>query len=432
MEFYKETRFKNSEIGDVPENWDVVRLGDISEFKRGFSYRSNQITKEKTKIRFITINDIEKEGGLKRNAEKIYIKDDVEISENFFLEQEDILIANTDMSKGFIIGAPLLIEIKENGKEKLVYSMDLTKLLIDKSRVYPKFLFYLLSSAPIRRIMKTFAQGTNVLHLNHNLATNLKIPLPPIEEQKAISEILSNTDEAIQKVDESIEKFEKLKKGLMNILLNGKVRIKVENGKIYFYKETKFKNSEIGEVPEDWEVVRLGEIVEIYDNKRVPLNEQEREKMKGPYPYCGANGILDYINNYIFDGEYILLAEDGGYWGKFENSAYIMNGKFWVNNHAHVLKALNGIAYNRFLMYILNFLDLTPYIVGSTRGKLNQKDMKNIKLPLPPIEEQKAIAEILSKIDKVIQLKKEKKEKLQNIKKYFMNNLLTGKVRIKL
>ncbi|MEO0119392.1 MAG: restriction endonuclease subunit S, partial [candidate division WOR-3 bacterium] len=72
------------------------------------------------------------------------------------------------------------------------------------------------------------------------------------------------------------------------------------------------KKTEIGEIPEDWEVVRLGKIVQIFDSKRIPLSEKERLNMKGEFPYCGANGIIDYINNYIFDGEYVLLAEDGG------------------------------------------------------------------------------------------------------------------------
>jgi len=186
-----------------------------------------------------------------------------------------------------------------------------------------------------------------------------------------------------------------------------------------------YKETPIGRIPEDWEVVRLGDVVEVHDSKRIPLNEQQRAKMKGKYPYCGANGILDYINDYIFDGEYILLAEDGGYWGKFEQSAYIMHGKFWVNNHAHVLKALDGIADNWFLMYVLNFLDLTPYIVGSTRGKLNQKDMKNIKIPLPPLPEQKKIAEILSTVDKAIEKVDEAIAKTERLKKGLMQELLT-------
>ena len=91
-----------------------------------------------------------------------------------------------------------------------------------------------------------------------------------------------------------------------------------------------YKQAPIGKIPKDWEVVRLGEIVEIHDSKRIPLSEMERSRRKGQYPYCGANGIIDYIDDYIFDGEFVLLAEDGGDYGKFGKSAYIMREKFWV------------------------------------------------------------------------------------------------------
>ena len=83
-----------------------------------------------------------------------------------------------------------------------------------------------------------------------------------------------------------------------------------------------YKMTELGPLPEEWDVVRLGEIIEIYDKNRIPLSSAERSKMQGSYPYCGANGIIDYVNDYIFEGEYLLLAEDGGFWYKYENTAY--------------------------------------------------------------------------------------------------------------
>ena len=150
--------------------------------------------------------------------------------------------------------------------------------------------------------------------------------------------------------------------------------------------------------PEYWEMMSLEDVTSIFDKKRVPLNESRRQQMQGEYPYCGANGVVDYVNDYIFDGEYVLLAEDGGYWGSFENSAYLMQGKFWVNNHAHILQAKQGVADNYFLVYQLNYLDIKPFISGTTRGKLNQGIMKGIPLALPPLPEQRAIAHILQTI----------------------------------
>ena len=104
--------------------------------------------------------------------------------------------------------------------------------------------------------------------------------------------------------------------------------------------DLKQKQTYIKNTPTDWRSTKLEHIVKILDNKRIPLSEIERGKRKGVYPYCGANGIIDYIDDYIFDGEFILLAEDGGDYGKFANTAYLMKGKFWVNNHAHILSVI--------------------------------------------------------------------------------------------
>jgi Restriction endonuclease S subunits len=186
-----------------------------------------------------------------------------------------------------------------------------------------------------------------------------------------------------------------------------------------------FKETELGPLPEEWEVVRLGEVVEIYDNRRVPLSENVRKNMKGIYPYCGANGIIDYINDYIFDGEYVLVAEDGGRYGKFENTAYIMNGKFWVNNHAHVLQAKDGISINTFILYWFIYADISQYVAGTTRQKLTLSVLKSIPLPLPSLEEQKAIAGILSTVQSAIEKTEKVINALKNLKKSMMKHLFT-------
>lgn len=182
---------------------------------------------------------------------------------------------------------------------------------------------------------------------------------------------------------------------------------------------------EIGEVPEGWEVKKLGDICENFDNKRIPLKAIERLKIKGEYPYCGANGIIDYISKYIFDGNYILLVEDGGEYERFKTKAYEMNCKFWANNHVHILKAKEGYD-QKYILYYLNFSNLNFYIVGTTRKKLNQEDMNKILVALPKnYAEQQKIAEILATVDEGIEVCGKRIEKLERYKKGMMQKLLT-------
>lgn len=152
-------------------------------------------------------------------------------------------------------------------------------------------------------------------------------------------------------------------------------------------------------LPNQWVEASLLDIADLHDSKRIPLNSSERERRKGIYPYYGANGIVDHVDDFIFDGDFVLLAEDGGNFDKPERGvAYEAKGRFWVNNHAHVLAASDGIP-NSFLCHLLNSIDWMPFVGGSTRLKLTQASMRKVRIALPPLPEQKRI---VAKIDNLI------------------------------
>lgn len=190
--------------------------------------------------------------------------------------------------------------------------------------------------------------------------------------------------------------------------------------------ENKIQHIDLISLPEDWCWITIEEATDNYDSKRVPLNGVEREKMKGAYPYCGANGIVDYINSYKFDGEYILIAEDGGYWGRNQSTSYIMNGKFWVNNHAHVLKSKDEeVLSNRFISFAINFMDYDQFISGDARGKLTKAVLNKLILPKPSPKEVANITYILSALQKVIQKQEEIIITARALKKSLLNKLFT-------
>ena len=162
-------------------------------------------------------------------------------------------------------------------------------------------------------------------------------------------------------------------------------------------------------------MARLCDVCEILDSKRVPITAKDRTP--GPYPYYGANGVQDYVADYIFDDELVLLAEDGGYFGSPDRPiAYRVSGKCWVNNHAHVLKPKACIDVD-YLCYSLMFRDVSDIVNGATRQKLTQADMREIEIPLLPLEKQTAVVAKIGKVFQLIALRKEQLAKLDQLVK---------------
>ena len=150
-----------------------------------------------------------------------------------------------------------------------------------------------------------------------------------------------------------------------------------------------------------WHSESFGDLTINFDSVRIPVKEADRQS--GPYPYYGASGVVDYTDNFLFDGEYLLIAEDGENL-RTRNTpiAFIVNGKFWVNNHAHIVTG-NDNADTRFLLYALLSLDISSYLTGSTMPKLTQGNLNNISLLVPPLPEQRRIAHVLGTLDDKIE-----------------------------
>ena len=151
----------------------------------------------------------------------------------------------------------------------------------------------------------------------------------------------------------------------------------------------------------NWTYKKLGEVANIHDTLRKPVTKKDRRA--GIYPYYGATGIQDYVDNYIFDGRYVLIGEDGAKWGANEQSAYIIEGKSWVNNHAHVLSFTSNVC-DSFVAYYLNYKDLDSFISGAIVRKLTQKSLISIPIPIPSLSEQESIVAELDAINHLIDL----------------------------
>ncbi len=173
---------------------------------------------------------------------------------------------------------------------------------------------------------------------------------------------------------------------------------------------------------EGWEYKKLGEVCEILDSRRKPITKNKRES--GTIPYYGATGLLDYVKDFIFDEKLVLLGEDGAKWDAGEKSAYIIEGKSWVNNHAHALRPKRNLLVDELLVYYLNFSNLLPYITGVTVPKLNQEKMRSIEIPIGPVKEQQSIVDYLdSAFAKIDEMKANAEKALGEAKALFQASL---------
>jgi len=271
------------------------------------------------------------------------------------------------------------------------------------------FTYYLLQTLNFKK----YSDKTSVPGVNRNDLHRIKLLRPPLPEQQKIAEILSTWDEVIEKTERLIAALQTRKKGLMQRLLNGQVRFPGFN--------------------REWKEAKLEDCCDILDNQRIPLNNDERVNRQGNIPYYGANGILDYIDDNIFDEPLILIAEDGGYFDEasFRPICQLIDGKSWVNNHAHVLRAKPGNV-REWIYYWFVHRNIVPYINGGTRSKLNQKDLRTLPIKLPTYDEQLKVSSFLKECDQEIKLHNEILSIYNSQKKGLMQRLLTGQVRVRL
>lgn len=213
-------------------------------------------------------------------------------------------------------------------------------------------------------------------NLTFDRLSEITIPIPSVAEQFKISKLLSKVDSLIEKRKESVK--------LIDAFLQS-----------HYYKS--FGDPVTN--PKHWKKLNFSKIVKNENSKRVPIKQSDRDKRGGDFPYYGATGIIDTIDDYLFDGEFLLIAEDGkNLLLRRKNNAFIVRGKFWVNNHAHVL-SFNGITNLRYLEFFLNYLDLKPFLTGIDQVKLNKENLEKIQVPVPPLELQNQFSKIVQQAE---------------------------------
>lgn len=249
----------------------------------------------------------------------------------------------------------------------------------------PKYLGYYMNTSCYHKQLIPLMQGIKVLSVSKGNISKTEISAPnSLEEQKKISSLLYLLDQRAAIQSKIIEALKKYKRGVVSSILTHQIKFADSEGKPY---------------PE-WTSCTLQDAVVFLDGQRKPLESADRAKRQGQYPYYGASGIIDYIDDYIFDEPLLLLGEDGAnILNRSTPLCFIATGKYWVNNHAHVMRPKSGQNI-KFLCELLESLDYTRYNTGTAQPKINQEKCREIKLSLPVYEEQCRIASFLATLDR--------------------------------
>jgi type I restriction enzyme S subunit len=411
MMFYKETNFKETSIGKVPKEWKVVRAIDVARYINGYAFGPEDWkTRGVPIIRIQNLND--------PNAEFNYF--DGEIDETYRVNNGDLL---------FSWSASIGVYIWKDGDA--VLNQHIFKVIPD-SQIDKLFLYYVLFLA-IEQLRRR-VHGSTMKHFRRGELKTTLISLPSLSEQQKIAEVLSTVDEAIQKTNEIIVKTERLKKGLMQELLTRGIG----------HKE--FKDTEIGRIPKDWEVVKLGDIVEINRESKDPRKEVPNEtflyidiesieggtgKIRNPKKILGRNAP-SRARRVVHEND-VIMSTVRPYLKAFAIVPKEYDGQICSTGFA-VLSCKNVI----FPYFLLNVLfwdniiaQCNAMMVGGQYPALTQSHVSSIKVPLPSLSEQRRIAEILSTVDKKLELERNEKVKLERIKQVMMDLLLTGKIRVR-
>lgn len=245
--------------------------------------------------------------------------------------------------------------------------------------------------------------------INKKLFSLEKIYIPKLPEQQKIANCLSSLDHLIDAEIQELNTIKDHKAGLLQNLFP------VGEETVPKYRFAEFEGDG------NWESFYLTDIADNLDSKRVPITSKDR--LKGQIPYYGASGIIDYVQNYIFDDNLLCVSEDGANLiDRVYPIAFSVSGKSWINNHAHVLK-FNNVFTQVLVQSYLNSISLEQYLTGVAQPKLNKAKLNSISIPLPRVEEQKKIAECLSSLDNFIQAKDEKIKTLKEHKQGLMQQL---------
>lgn len=283
------------------------------------------------------------------------------------------------------------------------------------------FIYYLSISPEFRDVaIKSMIGTTGRQRVQEDVLKNHIMRIPLLSEQKAIAATLSCLDDKIELNNRINKTLEEMAQAIF---------------KSWFvdfepFQDGEFVDSELGLIPRGWKVGTLGDAIELMDSKRVPLSGNLRKNMKKIYPYYGAASLMDYVDNYIFDGIYLLVGEDGTVIDEFGHPIvqYVW-GKFWVNNHAHVIQGKNGLSVES-LYALMKRMNIKPALTGAVQLKVNQANLNALKILVPQQNILNSYDQLIQPLFRAYRKYSEEKVLLTKIRDSLLPKLISGKIQV--
>ena len=375
-------------------------LASLSVGGRGsYGIGASAVERSEDLYTYLRITDIRDDGTL--NMADLKSVDDEKASQ-YLLKPNDIVFARTGASTGrnyFYDGTD----------GEFVYAGFLIKFSIDPKKVNPKYVKYYCMSDAYKGWIHSFNTGSTRGNINAQTLGGMPIPIPSRQQQDGIVEVLSSLDKKIRNNTE-INK---------NLLQQAQALYKD-----WFVDMQPFD----GEMPADWHLGTASEIIELHDSKRIPLSSRERANLAKVYPYYGATSVMDYVDRYLFDGIYLLLGEDGTVVDSkgFPILQYV-EGKFWVNNHAHIITGKNGFTVET-LYLLFSLTNVQSIVTGAVQPKISQANLNKVPVIIPSKAELSAFDSIAQPIFAQIRSLRAENDRLAAIRDTLLPRLMSGEI----
>lgn len=379
------------------EEWKECKLSEIMDLIGGGTPKTSNTDYWGGDIPWISVKDFNGERRYVGDTEKKITKLGLENSSTKILSKGDIIIS----ARGTV--GELAIIPSDMAFNQSCYGLR-AKDFVDSC-----FLYYLLKQSV--NILKHNTHGSVFDTITRETFENISVKLPPLPTQQKIAAILSSLDDKIE--------------------LNNKINTNLEQQAGALFKNW-FVDFEPfgGKMPDGWKVGTVSEIITLHDSKRIPLSSQQREKMEKKYPYYGATSLMDYVDNYLFDGIFLLLGEDGTVIDSegFPILQYV-EGKFWVNNHAHILTGKNGFSVE--MLYLLfSLTNVKDKVTGAVQPKISQGNLNSITTIIPSEEICKKFDLLIQPLFAQIRNLKQENDRLSELRDTLLPKLINGEILI--